>query len=289
MTNNLAKFRLAHSAAKLAYSDSDLKIEDKAVSSLGENWFVLTDSSKLEKCDDWGFKGVAFLNLEKKQVIISCSGTRLGKEYDSSSSIFDMLADLKIASGLIPLQFHDDAVLFADYVYNFTSTMGNDFEYITTGHSLGGVNAQLLGIYLASKTNNISSVTFDHPGTEAMLYEFENKYECDLDLDSLKSNFSVINCNSPNFVNSYGKQFGEVYVADFGDSSRSTIFCNLLTQVQEHSLRNFTAPLKYGYVKEEPMWNTKYAYETSLITTIGHLVIGAENYSNITDYFCHSG
>lgn len=283
MNVTMQKLKLASKAANLAYNTSDYKLDVKCQSVLGEGWFALSSSKLLPNCTDYGFRGVAFINLEQQKVIISCAGTRLGKEHDFKSSFWDAAADLKIASGLIPKQFHDDAIVFADYIYEFTQSIGTNFEYMTTGHSLGGVNAQLLGVYLASKTLKIESVTFDHPGIKGQLIDFEKQYGLDIELDTIRDKFCVVNNNSTNFINSYGKQFGIVHTADSCKEPSDTIFRDISTQIQEHSLRNFTAPIAFNRVTPEPEWNDKYAYDNTLVTKLSCTI--RSSFDDLCNYF----
>jgi Lipase (class 3) len=279
-----ANLKLASKAANLAYYTSDYKLDVQCQSVLGEGWFALSSSKLLPNCNEYGFRGVAFINLEQQKVIISCAGTRIGKEHDFKSSFLDAAADLKIASGLIPKQFHDDAIVFADYIYEFTQSMEKNFEYITTGHSLGGVNAQLLGVYLASKTPNITSITFDHPGIKSQLLAFEAQYGLEVELSTITDKFCVVNSNSPNFINSYGKQFGIVHTADFCNEPSDTIFRDIQMQIEEHSLRNFTAPIAFNRITPEPEWNDKYAYDNTLITKISCAI--RSSLDDLWDSFC---
>ncbi len=265
---------LPYKAATLAYYGNDEMLDSNVRAFLGNGWDIIASSNSLPNCKEFGFRGVAFLNLEENKVIIACSGTRIGDEYDTYHSIYDIAADLKVSLGLIPRQFHDDAIQFIDYVYNFIDDIGIDVEYITTGHSLGGVNAQLLGVYLLSKGANISSITFDQPGTLEMMKEFEKTYGIDLDLDVIKDNFTVVNSNSPNFVNSFGKQFGNVYKAQTNIANEESIFRSPSSQIKEHSLDNFTMPLLNNAVYPEPNWNIKYAFNTDYLEDIGQLVYG---------------
>lgn len=255
MKNNSHTMKLAYKAANLAYHHSDYKIDVRCQAALGKDWITLSSSTLLPKCQNHGFRGVAFMNLADKQVIISCSGTRIEKKDGIINSILDFAANLSIANGYIPKQFHNDAAIFANHIYEFTQSIDPNFEYITTGHSLGGANAQLLGIHLANKTKNVSSITFDQPGISGLLNEYEEYYGLAVDLKAVEDKFTIVNSSMPNFINSCGKQFGKVFTADFGQKTNNNILSDLANQLQEHSLKNFSAPIKNGTINYEPDWN----------------------------------
>jgi hypothetical protein len=67
MNVTMQKLKLASKAANLAYNTSDYKLDVKCQSVLGEGWFALSSSKLLPNCTDYGFRGVAFINLEQQK------------------------------------------------------------------------------------------------------------------------------------------------------------------------------------------------------------------------------
>ena len=127
-----------------------------------------------------GFGGTAYVNDERKEVVIVYEGTDFWDWHwlelllDPNQDLIkvaeknkDGKNDIAILRGAKPDQFTDALQLYADVNYLLQSNSDTYLNYkITlTGHSLGGALAQLVAGYYANKVERIvDTITFNAPG-----------------------------------------------------------------------------------------------------------------------------
>lgn len=126
-----------------------------------QNWQILSDSKE----QPGGYRGVAFIHLEKKVIVMAHRGTCT----DSSDAMEqNVIADYLIATEQVPEIILNSALQFCDAVYIEMQRNGYDTFFIhQTGFSLGGWLAGMVGAYVAKKLPSITgwTVSIDSPGT----------------------------------------------------------------------------------------------------------------------------
>ncbi|MCK5916321.1 MAG: DUF2974 domain-containing protein, partial [Deltaproteobacteria bacterium] len=140
-----------------AYSDFDQSDVDNATTaytdSNGSDWTVYAVSETGSY--DSGFSGVAFRNVDTKEVVVAYRGTDGPR---------DVTPDLQAGLGQnVPNQYHQ-AKDFYDAVLDKTGTPSAT-SITLTGHSLGGALAQLVGAVTGAETQ-----TYNAPGVKDVLY-----------------------------------------------------------------------------------------------------------------------
>lgn len=100
-----------------------------------------------------GYFGVAF--IKGNDVVIAHRGTEF------PTDIGDAISDLQLALDFIPNQF-TDAIVFINHI----ETLSNQTNISFTGHSLGGLLAQL-----SAAKFNLAGTIFDSPGAKELLNE----------------------------------------------------------------------------------------------------------------------
>lgn len=154
----------------------------KTACPFGWNRWVTND--QVRNANQYGYYGIAFTNHETKQIVIASRGT---------NSFSHLISDVDFALGEIP-EAHHSAKIFATYIRQNS----NNYEIIHTGHSLGGIHAQLSAYEYGEK-----AIVFESPGIKKIthLLSCQCKSSC----------FHITNYLSPpNPINSFGSQVGSV-------------------------------------------------------------------------------
>lgn len=163
---NLFLGKLAHICTDYAYKLTGLKKDDARADDISEKlintgWHLLCKSTDVSNVNKYGYKSVAFINQESRQVHIATAGTK---------GLWDVWDDIKFTFGFCPNKFH----LVKDFVTTIITLIGeqNAQEYCfdTSGHSLGAIVSDFTINELASRNLTIGkSVTFENPGSNNII------------------------------------------------------------------------------------------------------------------------
>jgi hypothetical protein len=185
-TNNISNKEFAHLGVNLAYKTDDtnrylaeaLMTDGRHL--VGSGFEILAASCENASTAQYGYKAVAFINKDTKEIHIASAGTK--------ADINDILDDIRITfhyapSKLIPVK---------EFINEIIQKIGGNekaAEYIfnTSGHSLGAIVADLTGVELHSRNLNFNkSTTFDSPGSAEVI-----KYAIEQDLFTGKVTTSI--------------------------------------------------------------------------------------------------
>jgi len=181
---------------------------------LTDNDFIMLD--RIEKNTSWdilldsqnnsnGYKAVAFLNNETKEVHIATAGT-------VPTDINDLLDDVRITAGYTPRKITPMKIFVEDVI----KKLGDDFlgyKFSTSGHSLGAVMSDLTAAELISRGLNFDkSITFENPGSKkVMKTAISNKVFSgtkDVVMEEISKQFEEYNAK-PNLINTMGNHLAE--------------------------------------------------------------------------------
>ncbi|MES2677561.1 MAG: cadherin-like domain-containing protein [Pseudomonadota bacterium] len=161
---------------------------------LPSGWEIYRTSDS-ENTNVDGYSGQAYINRSTGEIVIAHRGT----EGFLSTDLF--VADLQLALDQIPTQYTNDLTQFVSQVKAQMTLEGLNLNNISyTGHSLGGVLAQLSAIEdFKNGSTGAKAVVFDSPGvTLGMANEILN-YSLN---PNLASRINISNyMTSPNLVN----------------------------------------------------------------------------------------
>jgi len=153
--------------------------------SIPEGWTQFLSSP-----DNNSYFGSSYINEKNKEIIIAHRGTE-------PSDTGDLVSDLQLALNFVPNQY-SDAITFVNTIKGYTK-VGGIFEGYTkahTGHSLGGVLAQL-----SAATFEEKAATFDSTGTLELMEELGISYST-TDITSYVA--------APNAINTTNTHIGDV-------------------------------------------------------------------------------
>jgi len=170
------------------------------------------------------YKGVALVNEEKKQLVLVHRGT-------VATSILNWISNLSVLN-LQSTGFQlREACLFADDMKDFS--LENGYQMIITGHSMGGVLAQVSAFstkYLEIENNDFKRCSeirddfhphvecFDSPGSYRVVRNMIGKYQtnpCSQEFDKATAKLDITNfVVCPNFPNTKGVHLGTVICVD---------------------------------------------------------------------------
>jgi len=169
--------------SKFVYGESTISLPD--------GWEIY-NTSPIES--DSGYAGQAYINRSTGEVVIAHRGTE-------PTTTGDLIADLQLALDAIPTQYTNDLTNFVSQVKAQMTIEGLNTNGISyTGHSLGGVLAQL-SVIEEFKNGNTSAqaVVFDSPGVTLDMVGEILSYSLD---PSLASSMNITNyLTAPNLVN----------------------------------------------------------------------------------------
>lgn len=159
----------------------------------GEGEFIINTytwkSIKTSSRSDTGYRGIAYRQEEKKQIVIVHRGT-------VPPLIPNWISNAFIALGILEFHSHHEARHFSKCVRKIYSIAGCSFFEV--GHSLGAIHAELNALDF----DNGKAITFDSPGiSEDMLEQ--------MGVNRDNSRISTY-LNSPNIVNTANPHIGEV-------------------------------------------------------------------------------
>ncbi|XVN42099.1 MAG: hypothetical protein RCG15_05320 [Candidatus Rickettsia vulgarisii] len=157
--------KIAHSTTNLAYklaegNDAYKKHESETINNLkSDGWKVLCNSSKFADTNQNGYKAVAFINNNTKEILIATAGT-------VPTDLHDLKDDVWIAAGTFPSKVVQ-AKAMVNHVCELLEANAGNYTFNVTGHSLGAVLTDVTAFEIKSKGLNLgTSITFDSPGSK---------------------------------------------------------------------------------------------------------------------------
>jgi hypothetical protein len=177
-----------------------------------------------------GFNGFSAINLETKSMVISFCGTATSKLFTNDALDFamDALSDIHFALGNVIPQLED-----ANYLYQsslaYLKELGQNIEDFTitfTGHSLGGILAEVMAVEHINDVSMIEAVAFDPPGVR----DYIEKFYSPEDIQKAEA-YIITVLPEPNIVNCYGKQLGDVYLLNQDSTMLSKSYAEKLLDV----------------------------------------------------------
>lgn len=194
-----------------AYAGSDLEMGELA-KNLPENYQILLTTNNLDDTDLHSYKAAIFVNYEQKEIVCAVAGTRPGFNKEGFDDIYD---DYRLAKYLEPLKM-ESANTLNDIILDSLGDEVENFSIHYTGHSLGAAVAEMQAADMDIKMHNrglnsanISSVTFENPGTKPVIENIYKKNNLPKERAS-KLNSIIIN-NRANIINQGNPQMGKVY------------------------------------------------------------------------------
>ncbi|ALA61342.1 hypothetical protein [Rickettsia amblyommatis] len=162
---NKFEAKVAHVATDLAYKLAQgnkiyKEHESKTIESLEKNgWKTLCNSSEFADTNQNGYKAVAFINAEAKQVLIATAGT-------VPTDLHDLKDDAYIAAGSFPSKITQVKAMI-DHITTLLATDASNYVFNVAGHSLGAVLTDATAFEIMSKGLELgTSITFDSPGSK---------------------------------------------------------------------------------------------------------------------------
>jgi hypothetical protein len=153
-----------HNVIEVAYgiNKSSYNSRKEGFEASNKDWKILSSSSEDAKTDQYGYKAVAFINHETKEIHITTAGTR-------PTDPNDLLDDAKITFGFIPNKLEP----MKEFVKGVVEKVGEEvkgYKFSTSGHSLGAVISDLTaGEILSRGLQFDKSTTFDTPGSKKVV------------------------------------------------------------------------------------------------------------------------
>ncbi|ARD86646.1 hypothetical protein A3306_05735 [Rickettsia bellii] len=155
---------LAHKGVSLARTLGTEEYKDTEKNLANSGWEVLATSVDDKNTNQYGYKAVAFINRNTKEIHISSSGTIITEKYD-------LIDDARITFGRLP----NKMLPVKAFVTKILEQVGGqenviDYKFSTSGHSLGAIVSDLTGIEIHSRGLKFEkSVTFDNPGSKKVV------------------------------------------------------------------------------------------------------------------------
>ncbi|WP_375327249.1 hypothetical protein [Candidatus Tisiphia endosymbiont of Nemotelus uliginosus] len=272
--HNISILNFAHKTTDLAYEvPNGHKFARKELNLMGNNligtgWQIAFKSSDRPETAQYGYKAVALVNHNTKEVHIASAGT--------VPSIYDAIDDLCIAVGSTPYKFAPAKATLQRIMHEFS----DDYTISTSGHSLGALPSDYM-IMLAQLAGRKvgKSTTFDSPGTEnaqmKALKEYETANNVKISIEEIEKCRACceVFVGKPNLINTSNPHFGKVNLALFDRAQEEEIvqtgawyytqylynkigtlivapclnYLNLTRIIEEHPLRNFSHEEKFTY------------------------------------------
>ncbi|KIE06171.1 hypothetical protein NF27_BK00920 [Candidatus Jidaibacter acanthamoeba] len=204
--------RIAAKFSNIVYNDANPLYKDGGYLNL-EGWELL-ESSKNR--DENGYFGAAF--GANNTIIIAHRGTEVG-------SLDDIKNDISIFYNK-PLTQLPYALKFSKFVENKYNSI---FSYLHTGHSLGGLLAEVVGLSLKQPV-----ISFEAPGAYQAANAVLN------DPDKIKGDNITTYFTDPNFINTHGKHIANnFYKVDYFTNPTGVELTDyIIYSVKQHSMEN---------------------------------------------------
>ncbi len=225
--------RIAAKISSVVYNDPNYKSENGGYLNL-EGWEFIKSSNE----DEEGYFGAAFRG--NSTIIVAHRGTQL-------TNIDDIKNDISI--------FYNKPLTQLPYALSFSKSIewewGSTFNYLHTGHSLGGLIAEVIGLSLEHPI-----ISFEAPGAwEAAKYTLK-------DVSKIKGDNITSYLASPDFINTNGKHIaGEFHKVNyFTNPTGAGIIDYIIYSVKQHSIDSLIdefdvktgKPKNYEIVKKWP-------------------------------------
>jgi hypothetical protein len=215
VVNKEEAFKLTNLAYKLAKNSYEIEKDDFLYKTSTEthddiiifrnekntSWEILLDSENNSK----GYKAVAFLNNETKEVHIATAGTII-------TDINDLWDDALITFGFVPRKITPMKIFVEDVI----KKLGNDsssYKFSTSGHSLGAVMSDLTAAEIISRGLEFDkSITFENPGSKKVIETaISNKvFSGTKDVVIKEISKQCVEYNAkPNFINTMGNHLSK--------------------------------------------------------------------------------
>ncbi|KJV91825.1 hypothetical protein [Rickettsia bellii] len=195
---------LAHKGVSLARTLGTEEYKDTEKNLANSGWEVLATSVDDKNTNQYGYKAVAFINRNTKEIHISSSSTIITEKYD-------LIDDARITFGRLP----NKMLPVKAFVTKILEQVGGqenviDYKFSTSGHSLGAIVSDLTGIEIHSRGLKFEkSVTFDNPGSKKVVENaIKNKDfsgEVVTSIEELAKHCEVYNAKH-NFINTANPQ-----------------------------------------------------------------------------------
>lgn len=192
-----------------------LNLEEKLV---GTDWRLAFKSSDSVDTNQYSYKAVVFINEQAKKVLIASAGT-------IPTDIRDLIDCHRVQQGKVPYKI--DAI--KAMITKTIELVGGeeaaaDFEFSTSGHSLGAVNAQLAAACITGKGLKLGTCnTYENPGAlKAITTAFKDGLltttaENFKDTIEIVGKHSVCENARPNPINMCNPQLGQVNLRLYGN------------------------------------------------------------------------
>lgn len=238
--------RIAAMLSSVVYTNPNPMYIDDGYGNL-EGWKFL-EASKYEKAQ--GYFGAAF--QANNTIIITHRGTEI-------TSLQDLGNDLSILLNR-PLTQLPFALNFSKFIEDKYTTA---FNYLHTGHSLGGLLAEVVGLSLERPV-----ISFEAPGSYEVVASILGD-PAKIKPDNITAYFAT-----PNVINTCGKHIAnKFYKADYYTEPKGTsIFDYILYSIKQHSIVNL--------VNQFDTTTNKLKDYTILSSWPEGLTAGYENYLN---------
>jgi hypothetical protein len=216
-TNCSNKFgaKVAHLATDLAYKiakgiEKYQEYEAVTIENLkNEGWKVLCRSLDNVNLNKNGYKAVALVKDESKEVLIAIAGT-------VPTDLNDLKDDFYIATGSFPSKV-TEAKAMISHVAELLGSDVHNYTFNTSGHSLGAILSDVTAFEIMSKGLKLGrSITFDSPGSKNSIKEAIQSgvfsKDANVTVDDLKEHCTVYNVQH-NFIN-YNPLINSPHITD---------------------------------------------------------------------------
>lgn len=177
---------------------------------LGYEFFEAVDNKKN------GFYALILKNY-LEEIMVAIRGTCFFENLKAQSIFSDFYSDLQVVLGEIPAQYRSAEALLTDIIKTYVGD-----KIIVTGHSLGGLLAQLI-----SAKFGMVAVAFESPGAKKLIVKLVGS-----NFDSQK--ITLINA-LPNFINTYGEHIKIPMVVNNGGTFAFDLVHNFLGTMPHRS------------------------------------------------------
>jgi hypothetical protein len=209
--NNASKDILFTNIAYTQKEEKQEKLFERLADELGANHKLFLYSDYLDDTKQFEYRCAVFVDNENKQIVCANAGTRLKA---NAKGAHDLIDDAHLALELAPRKLRSAKTLNKTILDNL-GPEASEYKFHFTGHSLGAAMAQIQAtdLFLQLRNKNIqpaeiSTITFDNPGTKPIIDEMLKKEN--LNPETIDISHIVVN-NRPNFINTLNPQTGEVF------------------------------------------------------------------------------
>lgn len=198
------------------YQEDERETFEKLAQDVPNGFELVVMSDHLGDTDEHSFRCIVYINNNTKEVLFATSGTRFLADERGKDDLAD---DMKLFKEERPDKMKPAETL-NQMILDSLGKEAADYKFHYTGHSLGAAMAEMqaadMDIRLRQKglrnqndKEQISTVTFENPGTKPILEEMYRSAgyskDCMKKLDLITFN------NRDNLINTLNPQAGEVF------------------------------------------------------------------------------